>query len=593
MHVTSLFPALPPLPDLNVYNTIFGRPDQAEWPDYTMQIDDRTGRKRTFFEVKERAGWGATALGAPVSVGGLGLQGGTDEIIGVIGFNSFEFFDLSVSLLRIAVPFALISTYSTRRELLHGLKLTKATRLFVDAKLLKNVLAAIEDPDVHISPENVYVLAGTAPKGRKSFAGMVQSVQRKKVDVEGVRPASRDTLAYLVMSSGTSGLPKAVMISHGNLLGSAMQAIVIAQSLEPFLTAKPTAAPTTIACLPMFHSYGLHVYILRATLAPATFILLEKWNTVQYLKAIPKSVLSFPAFGIPDAPFRRYKITHLILVPSLIHQVVNHPELKKTDLSSVIFVNSGAAYLPPQLFKQMSGYLQQSAEMSQGYGLSECTLSAHSRLPGGAFGIPGGSPSYSTGVLNAGMEARIVREDGTDAELGEVGELWLRGPNVALGYWNNPKANAETFLPGGWLRTGDQFSVDENGFFFFADRGKDTLKVSGVQVSPKEIEDVLFAHPDKLVSDVTVAGVSGGRTADEKIPRAWVVLSAPGRKLGKEEVVRSLERWHQEQLSRYKWLRGGIEIVREIPKTPTGKTIRRLLQDEYEKKNARKSKAKL
>jgi acyl-CoA synthetase (AMP-forming)/AMP-acid ligase II len=161
------------------------------------------------------------------------------------------------------------------------------------------------------------------------------------------------------------------------------------------------------------------------------------------------------------------------------------------------------------------------------------------------------------------MEARIVREDGSEADFNEVGELWLKSPNVSPGYWDNETANRETFVDG-WLKTGDRFSVNEEGHFFFADRAKDTLKVSGAQVSPVEIENVLLSHPDKLIIDVSVAGVSGGRTSDEKVPRAWIVLSAAGKKKGAAAVVKALEEWQQENLSKYKWTRGGIEVVKEV-----------------------------
>jgi acyl-CoA synthetase (AMP-forming)/AMP-acid ligase II len=116
--------------------------------------------------------------------------------------------------MRITTPFALISTYSTRFELVHALKLTKATRLFVDAKLLKNVLAAINDPDVHLTSDKIYILSGNPVKGRKSFSQMIDAVQRKKAPPEPIRPAKWDTLAYLVMSSGTSGLPKGALAMH-------------------------------------------------------------------------------------------------------------------------------------------------------------------------------------------------------------------------------------------------------------------------------------------------------------------------------------------------------------------------------------------
>jgi len=143
----------------------------------------------------------------------------------------------------------------------------------------------------------------------------------------------------------------------------------------------------------------------------------------------------------------------------------------------------------------------------------------------------------------------------------------------------------------GWLRTGDRFRVDETGTFFYEDRMKDTLKISGAQVSPAEIEKTLLTQPDKLITDAAVAGVEGGRTSDERVPRAWVVLSDEGKKLGEQEVTARLMKWTQEKLSRYKWLKGGIGFVDEIPKSPTGKVLRRVLQDAHAKKG--KTMAKL
>jgi long-subunit acyl-CoA synthetase (AMP-forming) len=157
-----------------------------------------------------------------------------------------EYIDIVLSLLMMTTPFALISAYSTRFELVHALKVTKATRVFVDAKLLNSVLAAIEDPDVHITPDKIYILSGQPVNGRKSFGQMVDLVMRNKVPLEPVRPAKKDTLAYLLMSSGTSGLPKgaclvrclmkceihensAVMITHGNDTFSLYQLTVINQ----------------------------------------------------------------------------------------------------------------------------------------------------------------------------------------------------------------------------------------------------------------------------------------------------------------------------------------------------------------------------
>jgi len=264
--------------------------------------------------------------------------------------------------------------------------------------------------------------------------------------------------------------------------------------------------------------------------------------------------------------------------------------MEKVDFSSVDGTANGAAYLPAELGAKLASLIPQRATFTDGYGLSEATIAVIMQPHSGSLGgklqrIPG-----SSGVLLPGMEARIVRDDGAEADVNEPGELWLRGDNITLGYWNNPKATAEAFIDG-WFHTGDKFKVDEKGNFWFADRAKDTLKISGAQVSPVEIENCLLDHPEKLISDVTVAGVSGGRTLDEKVPRAWIVLNSAGKKRGASVVIMELESWHQKNLSKYKWLRGGIEVIEEIPKSPTGKVLRRVLQSRYE--SERKLRGKL
>ncbi|KAJ7893273.1 hypothetical protein B0H13DRAFT_2339757 [Mycena leptocephala] len=541
--IKSPYPPLPPLPEVNVYDILFGRPDQLVWPDYTIHVEEKTGRKRTYKELVESVGWGATALGAKVSDGGLGLTGDGDEMIGLLGNNSLEYIDIVLSLITVTTPFTLISTYSTCFELVHALKLTKATRLFVDATLLPDVLAAIQDPEVHIPADKIYILSGQGVNGRETFTQMIDGMKRKNIPLEPVRPVKKDTLAYLVLSSGTSGLPKAVMITHGNIICANYQMTMVNQFAAPYAAPRPEeSVPITIGVFPMFHAYGLHAYIFWASLKPTTYVILEKWNTEHFLRTIIK-----------------YRATDLGLIPSAIHQLVNHPAIKTADLTSVYSITSGAAYLPPELEAQINAD-------------TACPRlrSRRSRPFSGMLNM-GPPPPNTMGILLPGLDGRIVRDDGTSAAPGEPGELWLRGANITAGYWNNPQVNANAFVDG-WLRTGDQFRVDEKGYFFFADRAKDTLKVSGIQVSPNEIEDVLFAHPEKLISDVSVAGVSGGRTADEKVP--------------------PLEKWHWESLSRYKWLRGGMEVVEEIPKTPTGKNKRRVLQDEYERR-LKETKAKL
>ncbi|KAF4577266.1 hypothetical protein EYR40_009365 [Pleurotus pulmonarius] len=573
MYIKSLYPQPAPIEDLNFHHSLFGRPDQKDWPDYTLFIDASNGHRRTHREFVADIYDGATALGASFETGCLGLRGDDGEMVGIMSDNSMEYVSLIHSLIMITTPFALISSYSTPFELKHSLKLSKATCLFVQAKYLPLALAASKEAG--ISNRRIFVLGGRA-SGRTSFTDLKEHVRNEHIPRVSVRPAHRNTLAYLVFSSGTSGLPKAVMISHGNLQYSISQAIVVATGIKAVFTPPPPPTPEGLpiflAFLPFHHTYGLHAFSFRPFLTPVTVVILPRWNLDLAFTAISK-----------------YRITHLPLIPSVIHQIVNSPKSQKADWSSVMSINSGAAYLPPDLSEKVPKLLKKEIHVFEGYGMSECTIAAIGQpfpgtLDGKAKTIVG-----STGLLLPGLEARIVREDGTEAEVNEPGELWLRGGNIALGYWNNDSATKSTFVDG-WLHTGDSFRITEDHYFFFADRAKDTLKVSGSQVSPVEIENVLLEHPDKLLVDATVAGVSGGRTSDEKVPRAWVVLSDAGKKLGHQGVIKALEVWHEANLSKYKWLRGGIEIVNDIPKNPTGKVLRRVLQEKYENKLKKKAK---
>uniref|UniRef100_D8PTX2 AMP-dependent synthetase/ligase domain-containing protein n=1 Tax=Schizophyllum commune (strain H4-8 / FGSC 9210) TaxID=578458 RepID=D8PTX2_SCHCM len=440
-------------------------------------------------------------------------------------------------------------------------------------------------------------------------------------------PATPSTLAYLVLSSGTSGLPKAVMITHGNLIASLFQVVVATLPPSPFYSASsgsdtvtpsviappsktspPSATtppsdttpphPTLLAFLPMYHSYALHTHLFRNFLTPTTTVVMRKWDVGR-------------ALGL----MRRHKITTLTLVPSVVHQLVTLAASAsqssasttasiRTALAGVSSLMCGAAHLPADLRDR---FLRECAP--------ECgTLSAVGPPPDALSGTTP-TPRGSVGKLMPGLRARVVPGEDDKGDNGEsTGELYLAGPTIAPGYYNNKEATRETFVTEDgdgseetkgerWLRTGDRFYVDRDGWFFFADRAKDTLKVSGAQVSPREIEEVLLAirvldaaaaprgpstnnHPRVL--DAAVAGVRGhGRTADERVPRAWVVLEGANRAAIVDArhaaIVDALHAWTRARLSRHKWLRGGIEVVREIPKNPTGKVLRRVLVERYER----------
>ncbi|KAJ3484237.1 hypothetical protein NLI96_g5759 [Meripilus lineatus] len=570
MYLTSRFSPIPPFPNKNIEEILFNFPGQEGLPDHTLHIDALTGRRRSKKEFAERVRDASTALGSPASDGGLGLSGEAGDIVGICSTNCMEYITLVHSLLAITTPFALISAFSTPFELAHALRVSGATRLFVQPSVLSRVQAAARE--VGLPDDRIHILEGHDFE-RKSLEDLIYDARLRSIPRVPIRPAKQNTLAYLIFSSGTSGLPKAVMISHGNLYATVMS-FAIARMAELEVDPQPvTLQPVVgLAVLPFHHAYGLLVSCITPVVGLNTCVILPTWDVRSVLRAVP-----------------RFKINVLVMVPSGLHQIANTKEVSEMDLSSVSVASSGAAYLPPLLADKVKKLLPTLTRLTEGYGLSECTLSALRKPVPGILG--GQQPKRnSTGILLPGMEARIVREDGSEAGYNEPGELWLRGMNVALGYYKNPKATGETFVDG-WLHTGDKFKVDETEAFYFVDRAKDTLKVSGVQVSPTEIEEVIRSHPGKLVVDVSVAGVSGGRTQDEKVPRAWIVLSEAGIARGEASVAEELNSWVKKNLSPYKWLRGGLEVVQEIPKSPTGKVLRRHLQDKYEEQS--KSRAKL
>jgi acyl-CoA synthetase (AMP-forming)/AMP-acid ligase II len=447
MHLKSLFPELPPIPETNLHNLLFKRPDQASWPDYTAYIDAQTNQRVKFKEFLERIYDAATGLGSDVVAGGLGLQPG--EVVGIMSENAIDYIALVHALLTLTVPFALLSSHSTPFELQHTLNLTKPSRLFVDAESLPRAVKVAQEHG--ISKDKIYVLTGKTPAGFLSFEDIVK--KGRSLKRIGVKEAKKNTLAFLVLSSGTSGLPKAVMVTHGGLIASLFQAIVMGQAIalsnppKPLKT--PEGIPVILGFLPLHHSYGLHQFSFRAFMMPSTTVLQSKWDIDVAINAI-----------------QRHKISTLNLIPSIFHQLVNSPKFQNADLSTIAVITSGAAYLPQDLLKRMLTILPKDVMFAEGYGMSEATLGALMRpypnlLPGKLMKF---DPA-ATGILVPGMEVRVIRDDGQEADFDEPGELWFKADTISPGYWGNEKATKEAYTPDGWFKSGDMFRVSKEGLF--------------------------------------------------------------------------------------------------------------------------------
>jgi acyl-CoA synthetase (AMP-forming)/AMP-acid ligase II len=260
----------------------------------------------------------------------------------------------------------------------------------------------------------------------------------------------------------------------------------------------------------------------------------------------------------------QHGVTWLHVAPPVILQLATKTDVGDRDFSKLKMVISGAAPLDAELSGRAEAKI--GAPIRQGYGMTEVSPVSHkSRLARVAETPPG-----SVGALIPNTEARLVDpETGEDVAEGEEGEIWLRGPQVMKGYLNNPAATAETLVGDGWLRTGDIGRVDENGFFYIVDRLKELIKYKGYQVPPAELEAVLVSHPK-----VKDAGVIATQNEDgEEVPKACVVVDDG---LEPDELMAYVA----ERVAPYKRIRE-VEFVDEVPKSASGKILRRLLRDQY------------
>jgi long-chain acyl-CoA synthetase len=382
---------------------------------------------------------------------------------------------------------------------------------------------------------HILVIGGEAPRGTESWDALVRA-HPASAPPEVALDLDRDLIA-LPYSSGTTGLPKGVMLSHRNLVSNHLQCTSAARMTE---------RDVLLLFLPFYHIYGS--MLMGASIASgATVCIMERFEAV--------TALSITA---------RYRVTLFYAVPPVLLALSQMPQLKEFDLSSVRYIMSGAAPLPPEVARRMQEV--SGITVLQGYGLTEAAPLTHLN--------PVDDPTKvrldSVGIAISDQEDRIVDPDDPSKELGPdmAGELIVRGPHVMQGYWKAPEETARA-LRDGWLHTGDIARKDADGFVYIVDRKKEMIKYKGFGIAPAELEAVLHEHP--AVADCAVVPRKDAEAGE--IPRAFVVRAA-----GATVTEQELMEFVAGRLATYKHVRE-VTFIDAIPKNPSGKILRRVLKE--------------
>ena len=449
------------------------------------------------------------------------------DVVGLVSPNLPEFPIVFYAAVSIGAICSTVNPIATAEEIGAQFADSGAVLLVTIPDLLPKCQAASQ----HARTVHEIVVFGAA-EGATPFAALM---------THGEAPPAHqirmDDVAALPYSSGTSGIPKGVMLTHRNLVANLLQ-------MEP-ITAVLKPGDHVLGVLPFFHIYGMMVVMSGALREGACIVSLPRFDLEQ-------------ALGV----LQQYRVHMAYLVPPIVLALAKHPVVAKYDLSALRYVFSGAAPLGRELAEACQQRL--GIRVRQGYGLTETSPVTHVHPMG-----DGPEQLDSIGTCMASTECRVVDpETGADTLAGKPGELWIRGPQVMKGYFNKPDATAACMTPDGWFKTGDVAVVDGNNWFRIVDRVKELIKYKGLQVPPAELEAVLLGHP--AIADAAVIPVPDEEAGE--IPKAFVVIRSP---IDAEAVMAYVA----EHVAPYKKVRR-VEFVASIPKSPSGKILRRLLVDQ-------------
>ncbi|OAP57398.1 hypothetical protein AYL99_08136 [Fonsecaea erecta] len=421
------------------------------------------------------------------------------------------------------------------------MKAARAKLVFADQGSLKAVSQTMSvDRIILLEPADT---AGPLPSVKK----LLDKPDFGSVPAPFTLPAGKkngQVCAFLSFTSGTTSRPKGVMISHKN---------VIAQIMQMRSLGREDLPRVLLGVLPLFHITGLVQILQLPIVLDQQVILMPKFDMKGMMDTIVK-----------------YKCDELWLVPPLLIRLVNDPVAAGHTLPLVKQFNTGAAPLAQEIVDKLAKRFSHIA-IRQAWGMTESTSALTLTPPP----LQTYENAHTVGAVVPETVLKIVDpETGKEVKEGESGEIWGKGPQVTMGYLDNPSATAETYDQEGFLHTGDIGSMLPSGLLLVQDRLKEMIKVKGVGVAPAELEDLLLGHP--LVVDVAVIGIQDPYSGE--LPKAFVVLTDKAKP--DAQTAQELQEFVRRKKSRSKWLGGGVEFVNQIPKSASGKILRRMLRDQ-------------
>jgi acyl-CoA synthetase (AMP-forming)/AMP-acid ligase II len=516
MTFRSPFPGVE-IPDVSLTEFVFSR--AAEHADRPALVDGLSGRTLTYAQLR------AAVRAAAAGLARRGFAKG--DVLALYSPNLPEYvvaFHAVASLGGVVTP---VNPLYTVEELSKQLDDSGAKYIVTVPALAERAREASEGRELR----ELFVF-GEA-EGATPFASLLEGGGEPPAVEPTVKIVPREDLVVLPYSSGTTGVCKGVMLTHRNLVSN----------LAQIKGAGHDWGDETLVCvLPLFHIYGMVAIMSHGLYCGATVVTLPRFDFGQLLKTM-----------------QDYRVSFAHLVPPIILALSKSPLVDSYDLSSLHTIFSGAAPLGAELARECSERL--GCAVVQGYGMTESSPATH--LSTREHNKPG-----SVGLCVPNMECRLVSvETGEDVGVGERGEVLVRGPQVMKGYLNRAEATAHTVDAEGWLHTGDVAYADEDGYFFIVDRAKELIKYKAFQVAPAELEAVLLTHPS--VADAAVIPSPDAEAGE--VPKAFVVVK-DGHGMTEDEVLGFVAA----QVAPYKKVRR-VEFVPQIPKSPSGKILRRLL----------------